>query len=301
MESMAVLDPASLATPAGTVRLLRQFGIHPRKRLGQHFLVSAAALRAILQAADLDRRDAVLEIGAGVGTLTAALAERAGSVVAVEVDPAVLPALRAVVAPYPHVRVVHADAMAVDLAALLPEEGVRKVVANLPYRIASPLVVRLLDPSLRIRRLVLTVQREVAERMAARPGRPDYGLLSVLVQARAAVTVVRRLPPGAFFPPPEVESAVVRLDPHDRPPWQTGGEDAFMRVVRAAFAQRRKTVRNAVAAALGLAPAAAAAACVRAGIDPGRRGETLTLEEFAALARAVAETVGEEAVGRERR
>jgi 16S rRNA (adenine1518-N6/adenine1519-N6)-dimethyltransferase len=285
------LDPASLATPAGTVRLLRQFGIHPRKRLGQHFLVSPAALQSILQAAELDRTDTVLEIGAGVGTLTAALAQRAGRVVAVEVDPAVLPALRAVVAPYPHVRVVQADAMAADLAALLPAEGERKVVANLPYRIASPLAVKLLDPSLRIRRLVLTVQREVAERMAARPGDRDYGLLSVLVQSRAAVTVVRRLPPGAFYPPPEVESAVVRLDPHHRPPWQQEDE-RFVQVVRAAFAQRRKTLRNALAAALDLTPAEAAAACARAGIAPGRRGETLTLQEFAALARAVGESAG---------
>ncbi len=297
MESMAVWDPASLASPAGTARLLRQFGIHPRRRLGQHFLVSPAALETILRAAELDRGDTVLEVGAGVGTLTAALAHRAGRVVAVEVDPAVLPALRAVVARYPHVQVVHADVMAVDLASLLPAGGVRKVVANLPYRIASPLVVRLLDPSLDICRLVLTVQREVADRMAAQAGSPDYGVLSVLVQSRATVTVVRHLPPGAFYPPPEVESTVVRLDPHHRPPYGPGEEDLFVRVVRAAFAQRRKTLRNALASA-HVAPAEAAAACARAGIDPGRRGETLTLQEFAALARAVGEIAGAGAAGR---
>lgn len=281
-----------LITPNGTARALRTFGIRPRKRWGQHFLVSRRALDHALAAADLTRDDTVLDIGAGLGTLTAALAQHAGRVIAVEVDRTLLPALRAAAAPHANVQVIAADIMTADLGSLFGNgAGPRKVVANLPYNLASALVVALLERPVGLRRLVVTVQREVAERMAASPGGKDYGILSVAVQYRADVSIVARVPASAFFPPPDVESAVVRLDVRSQPACAVRDEALFFRVVRAAFGQRRKTVRNALAGGMPLTPGDAEAACGLGGIAPLRRGETLSLQEFAVLADAVGEVL----------
>lgn len=278
-----------LATPGGTTRTLQAFGVRPRKRWGQHFLVSARALERILSIADLSPQDTVLEVGAGLGTLTAALAPRVRRVIAVEVDQALLPALRAAVAPWGNVQIVRADIMALDYGRLFgQDDGSRKVVANLPYNVASALVVALLEQPVGVQRLVVTVQREVAERMAALPSTADYGLLSVAVQYRAAVSVAEYLPASAFFPAPDVESAIVRLDVRAQPPVQVPDEGLFFRVVRAAFGQRRKTIRNALAGGVPMPAPQAEEACRRSGIAPMRRGETLNLREFAALTEAVA-------------
>jgi 16S rRNA (adenine1518-N6/adenine1519-N6)-dimethyltransferase len=291
-----------LATPAGTASVLRSHGIRPRKRFGQHFLVSRITLGHILEAAALRPQDGVLEIGAGIGTLTVALAPRVRTVVAVEVDGALLPALQEQTAAFGNVALERGDVMRMDLARLtgrLPHP--RKIVSNLPYNIASPLLVALLAPALQFTRLVVTVQREVAERLAAAPGTKDYGALSVAVQYRAAARVVARVPRGAFIPRPDVESAVVLLEPYAAPPVAVGDEELFRRVVRAAFAQRRKTLRNTLAAGLALTPDAAAAACRTADLDPGRRGETLDLASFAALTRALAGAGGKPLRPREER
>ncbi|MBI4277168.1 MAG: 16S rRNA (adenine(1518)-N(6)/adenine(1519)-N(6))-dimethyltransferase RsmA [Armatimonadetes bacterium] len=280
-----------MATPAATARLLRAHGLRPRQHRGQHFMVSRRALDAVLDAAALDPGDVVLEVGAGLGTLTAALARRVSAVAAVEVDRALIPVLRDTVGRFPHVRVVLGDIMDLDPAALLEglPAGPRKVVANPPYYLASLLMVRLLETPLGLTRLVLTVQREVAERIVAPPGGRDYGLLSVLVQFRAAARIAGHLPRSAFYPPPEVESAVVTMVPHAAPPAVVEDEAVFLRVVRAAFGQRRKTLRNALRAVDATITAEQVeAACRAAGVDPGRRGETLSLEEFAALARVLA-------------
>ena len=278
-----------LATPSGTARVLRTLGVRPRKRWGQHFLVDAHALGRILSAADLSMHDVVLEVGAGLGTLTAALAPRVRRVIAVEVDETLVPSLRSAVAPWGNVQVICADMMTLDRAALFGgDDSPRKVVANLPYNLASALVVALLEQPLGLRRLVVTVQREVASRMAARSATSDYGVLSIAVQYRADVSVVEYLPASAFFPAPDVESAVVRLDVRAQPACVVHDETLFFRVVRAAFSQRRKTIRNALAGGVPMPPASAAEACQRAGIAPMRRGETLDLAEFAALTHAVA-------------
>lgn len=277
-----------LATPAGTARQLRIFGIRPRKRWGQHFLVSRRALDQILAAADLSRQDTVLEIGAGLGTLTVALARNAGRVVAVEVDPALMPALRAAVEGFDNVEVIAGDIMQLDLGRLFGTSArSRCVVANLPYNVASTLVVTLLEHPLGLRHLVVTVQREVARRMAARAGTKEYGLLSIAVQYRAEVFPVMALPASAFFPSPDVESAVVRIRVRERLACAVRDEALFFRVVRAAFSQRRKTVRNALAGGLPMPAPEVEAACLQSGIASGRRGETLSLQEFAALAEAV--------------
>jgi 16S rRNA (adenine1518-N6/adenine1519-N6)-dimethyltransferase len=278
---------STAATPAGTRALLRRFGIRPAKRWGQHFLVSARALEAILASAELTRRDAVLEIGAGLGTLTEALAARAGAVAAVEVDRRLVQVLQARLAAAANVRVVEADALHADLAAMFPPLPVRKVVANLPYNVAAPLMIRLLEPALAVSRVAVTVQREVAERVVARPGTPAYGRLSVAVQYRAAARIVSRIPPGAFLPAPEVESAILVLAPHPDPPVDVLDDARFLRIVAAGFGHRRKTLANALARGLALEPAAVERACREAGVDPRARAETLDLGAFAALARAL--------------
>lgn len=306
-------DRVELATPAGTARVLRAFGVRPRKRLGQHFLVSRQVLRRLLDEADLAHGDRVLEVGAGLGTLTVALAARGAQVTAVELDQRLLPILRAATAEFPHVRIVHGDIMTLDLMELVGEgpaasppvigdpsppvppppahdmQGSLKIVANLPYRIASPLIVRCLELLPSLGRAVVTVQAEVADRIRAEPATKAYGALTVAVQYRAEVTRVMRVAPGAFYPPPEVQSAILRLDVRAAPRVRVRDESLFSAVVRAAFGQRRKVLRNALAS-LGpqMTPAQVEVACRRAGIDPRRRGETLSVEEFGALADAFA-------------
>lgn len=259
--------------------------------------MSARALDTILSASELSPDDTVLEIGPGLGTLTEALAARAGGVVAIEIDRRLVQVLRARLGGLPNVRIVEGDALRADLEVLLahadrrrtvPDGGAaRKAAANLPYNIAAPLLLRLLDPALSIRRLVVTVQREVADRIVARPGTPEYGRLTVALQYRAAARVVSRLPRGAFLPTPDVESAVLALVPHAQPPVRVDDEEALFRVVAAGFGHRRKTLANALVHGLDMAPGAVEASCRAAGVDPRVRAETLDLGAFAALARAL--------------
>jgi len=278
-----------LATPAGARAVLRRFGVRPLRRFGQHFLVSSRALDAIVSAASLSAADSVLEVGAGLGTLTQALARLAGRVTAVELDRRLLPALAAGVAASPNVRIVAGDVLEAVPDALFdgPPDATRKLVANLPYNIAAPVLLRFLDPALRVSRIVVTVQREVAERIVALPGTAAYGRLSVAVQFRARARIVLRIPPGAFLPPPEVESAVLEIVPRDEPAVRVPDEGEFVRIVAAGFGQRRKTLLNALAHGLGLPVPAVAAACAVCAVDPRARAETLGLEAFGALARAL--------------
>jgi len=229
----------------------------------------------------------VLEVGAGLGTLTEALAARAGAVTAIEVDRRLVEVLRTRVGGLPNVRIVEGDALHAELPPLFAGSTVRKAVANLPYNIAAPLLIRLLDPALSIARFVVTVQREVGERVVARAGTPSYGRLSIAVQYRAAARIVSRVPPGAFLPAPDVDSAILALAPHARPPVEVPDEAAFFRVVAAGFGHRRKTLANALARGLEITPSAVETACRAAGVDPRARAETLDLEAFAALTRAL--------------
>lgn len=295
MEDAAGLTPAKvdlaefdLVTPSGLRAALAAAGLRLRPSRGQHFLVNRHVLDRILSSAGIEPGEAVLEVGAGVGTLTVALARAGARVTAVEVDDRFIPLLKMVCAPYPNVRIVRADAMTLT-PEMLPEAP-EKVVANLPYAIASPLLINLLEAGLG-RRFVVMVQHEVAGRIVAPPGGKSYGLLSVAVQARAAATIVARVPRSAFFPPPEVNSAIVRLEVREEPAVPRPLMPVLMAVARAAFGQRRKMLRSALQSVRG-APMPAAAVeelCRTAGIDPRRRGESLSLSEFSLLARALAD------------
>lgn len=262
--------------------LLRAYGLSPRKGLGQNFLADPVALDRIVAAADLTPADTVLEIGPGLGSLTERLARAAGRVVAVELDERLAGIVRERLAGLANVEVLHGDIL--DMSGLEFLGAGYKVVANLPYYITSAVLRHLLDRPDRPRTLVVTVQREVAERIAARP--PDMSLLAVSVQFYGQPRVVARIPAGAFYPPPKVESAVVRIDVGDRPRLDLPvgvSEEAFFRVVRAGFGQKRKTLRNSLSAGLRLPPLHVEEALRRAAIDPRRRAETLSLEEWAAV------------------
>lgn len=264
--------------------LLREFGIRPRKRFGQNFLVDENILSKIVEAAQLAPSDVVLEVGPGLGALTAALAARAAQVVAVELDRDLLPVLQATVGEVPNLRLVQGDILDLSLDDLLPPEAKEfKVVANLPYYITSPVLLKFLNAARPWTRLVLMVQREVAERLIAPPGSKEYGSLTISVQFFAEARVVARAPRTAFFPPPEVDSAVVALAarPEPFPPGRL--RDTFFSVVRAGFNQRRKTLRRALSGG-GFSGSAVEAALAEAAIDGGRRAETLDLLEFVRLA-----------------
>ncbi len=289
-------------TPPSLLSQLSALGIRPKKGLGQNFLVDPAHRARIVAAAGLMADDTVLEIGPGPGVLTDLIASQAGRVVAVELDDRLIPFLRARFALQQHVSIVHGDILKLDVGALMGESANKriseshdpqsatcnpqyKVLANLPYYITSAAIRRLLEADPPPEVLVLTVQREVAERMVAAP--PAMSLLALGVQFYCTAEIVARIPAGAFYPAPKVDSAAVRLVRHAAPAVPGVTADAFFRVARAGFSQPRKQLRNSLAAGLGLAPAAVAAWLTAAGIDPRRRAETLALAEWGELARGL--------------
>jgi 16S rRNA (adenine1518-N6/adenine1519-N6)-dimethyltransferase len=272
--------------------LLRRYDVRPSRRRGQNFLIDRNALERVLAAAELAPEDGVLEIGPGLGALTRALAERARKVLAVEVDPRLVAALQTeTLADLPQVTLIQDDFLALDLADLLGRElgeGRHDVVANIPYSITGPVIARLLEQTVRLKRIVLMVQKEVGRRLAARPGTPEYGALSLLAQFYAEVETVGIVSPRCFFPAPEVDSAIIRLRIRTSPRFPGIDPERFFGVVHAAFQQRRKRLLNSLTGSidLGWSRERAAAALAAAGIDPGRRGEGLSAEEFAALVQA---------------
>lgn len=258
-----------------------------RRALGQHFLRDAGITRRIVEIAGLTPADFCVEIGPGEGVLTFLLAERAGRLLALEVDEKLVEGLRARLASLAHVEVRLADARRFDystLPALRPSpEGRVVIVGNLPYSVSKPILERLVAARTAVSKMVLTLQKEVAERVAAGPGSKRYGALSVLTQLYCDVRLALAIPPGAFRPPPKVDSAVLHLRVLAGPRVPVGDEARFHRLVKAAFGQRRKTLANALAGGLGVSVATARQWLAAAGIDPGRRAETLSLEEFSRL------------------
>ena len=292
-----------VSTGSSVLQQLSALGIHPKKGLGQNFLVDPSHRARIVAAAALSHDDAVLEIGPGPGVLTELLAEQAGRVVAVELDDRLIPFLNDRFASQSHVTIVHGDILKLDVGELM-SAGRRpvsyKVVANLPYYITGVVIPHVLEAQPAPELTVVTVQREVAERMVARP--PDMSLLALGVQLYCAAEIVDRIPAGAFYPAPKVDSAVVRMRKLAEPAVAGVSAAEFFRVARAGFGQRRKQLRNSLASGLNIAPDLAAEWLSAAGIDPHRRAETLTIAEWGALAKRVGESgygsMGEWANGR---
>jgi len=276
--------------------LIRRHEFRIKKRLGQHFMVSSRVLERIIELAEISKDDRVLEIGPGLGSLTQYLAESAGEVVAVEIDTAVLPLLKEALQEFSNTRLVSGDILKLDLDQVMAQDGQNiagigadpvltyKVVGNLPYYITSPIVMGILEGGYRIENVVVLVQKEVAQRMAALPATKEYGLLSVGVQYYAEVFSGGVVSPDAFWPQPEVESALVKLVPRKEPVVNVVNQDFFFWIARAAFGQRRKTLTNALIGAPGvhsLNRELVEQTLLKLGIDLRRRGETLSLYEFA--------------------
>ncbi len=279
---------ADLGDPKRTIEVIQKYRFVFQKRFGQNFLIDPHVLEKIIRAADLTKEDLVLEIGPGIGTMTQHLAEAAGQVVAVEIDPKLIPVLEETLEGYENVRVINQDILKMDIQALVREEnGGRpiKVVANLPYYITTPILMGLFEEHVPVDTITVMVQKEVADRMQAGPGSKDYGALSLAVQYHARPYLVANVPPNCFIPRPQVGSAVIRLTCHRKPPVQVEDERLLFAVIRASFNQRRKTLLNGLNNSLKVpyTKEQIAAAIEEAGLSPAVRGEALTLEQFAAL------------------
>lgn len=266
--------------PLDITDLLRQHGLRPDKSLGQNFLVDPGALKRVVEAADITQEDEVLEIGPGLGSLTRLLAGLSRRVVAVELDADLFPPLQQVLSPFTNVEIVQGDILAQDPSRLMSEPGYL-VVANIPYYITSALIRHLLETRIRPRRLVLTVQKEVAGRICALPG--DMSLLALSVQVYGHPKITANIPAGSFYPPPKIDSAVVRVDLYAQPEIPADQLKLFFRLAKAGFSQKRKTLRNALSAGLAWPPLKAEQLLASAGVDPKRRAETLSLQEWKTL------------------
>ncbi len=287
------MSEKKIATPSVTRNLMQAHTIRAKKSLGQNFIIEPQVIDNIVTAAGCDKQDLVLEIGPGLGSLTQALSNAAGQVIALEIDQSLIPALEQSLAACANVRLLHADAMTADLPRILAEAyqaspNLRPgfmAVANLPYYITTPLLLRFLQqPDLPWRRLVFMVQKELAERMQAEPGSKDYGALSLAVQYRAKARLAFSVPPSVFLPRPKVASAVIVLERLAAPCVQPADENLFFSVIRAGFNQRRKTLPNSLSSVLQLPKEQVNAALAAAGVALERRAETLTMAEFARLA-----------------
>lgn len=295
-QSKTAVKSASVevATPKRTKEIIAKYGFSFKKSLGQNFLIDQNILNNIVAAAELDETKGALEIGPGIGALTQRLAEAAGKVTAIEIDNRLIPILRDVLADEHNTTVIHGDVLKLDLKQLFEEQfaGVTgvSVVANLPYYVTTPILMKLLEEKLPLEHIVVMIQKEVAERMAAKPGGKEYGSLSVAVQYYCVPKVVCTVPHTVFIPQPNVDSAVIKLSLRDKPAVEVPDEDHFFRVVQASFAQRRKTLANNLTAFVGKdRREALTELLLKNEIDPIRRGETLSLEEFARISRSMLE------------
>lgn len=283
----------TIANKKVTRYILQRFGIHMSKRLGQNFLIDANIVQGIVDAANVQENDRVLEIGPGIGTLTQALAETGAEVTCVELDKRLPEVLAHTLDAYDNVRVIQGDILKVNIPEIMGDKPF-KVVANLPYYITTPIIMALLEKHLPITDIVVMVQKEVAERMAAQPGGKTYGALSVAVQYYTVPEIALYVPPRSFMPPPEVDSVVVNCKVRQNPAVELIDEKMFFRVVKAAFGQRRKTSNNALKS-MGVDKNIIADVLDKAGIEATRRGETLTMEEFGAIANILVQMAKQEA------
>lgn len=273
-----------IASPEVVHYICKRFDIKMSKKLGQNFLIKRGIVDEIVHAAELTVGEPVLEVGPGIGTLTQGLAQSGADVTAIELDRRLLEVLDTTLASYDNVRIIHGDVLKLDVPTIMNHKPF-KVVANLPYYITTPIIMSLLESKLPIERLVVMVQKEVALRMVANPGTKDYGALSVAVQYYTEPDIVLDVPPKSFLPAPAVTSSVIRCVLRDKPPVDVIDEKLFFRVVKAGFAQRRKTFSNTMKTT-GLTRDRIEELLAKANIDGQRRGETFTLQEFADVANA---------------
>ena len=273
-----------IASPEVVHYICKRFDIKMSKKLGQNFLIKRGIVDEIVHAAELTVGEPVLEVGPGIGTLTQGLAQSGADVTAIELDRRLLEVLDTTLASYDNVRIIHGDVLKLDVPMIMNHKPF-KVVANLPYYITTPIIMPLLESKLPIERLVVMVQKEVALRMIAKPGTKDYGALSVAVQYYTEPDIVLDVPPKSFLPAPAVTSSVIRCVLRDKPPVDVIDEKLFFRVVKAGFAQRRKTFSNTMKTT-GLTRDRIEELLAKANIDGQRRGETFTLQEFADVANA---------------
>lgn len=277
---------AELGKPQNTIAVLQKYQFHFQKKFGQNFLIDERVLGRIIDAAGIGKDDCVIEVGPGIGTMTQYLAERAREVVAVEIDKMLIPILADTLSAYENVTVLNEDILKVDVGALVQEKNHGqpvKIVANLPYYITTPIITGLLESGVPIESMTVMVQKEVAERMQAKPGTKDYGALSLAVQYYAEPEVIAHVPQNCFIPRPQIGSAVIRLRRYEKPPVEVRDVQKMFAVIRAVFNQRRKTMVNSVANAeeLGVTKEQVLYALEQMGESPTVRGETFSLERFA--------------------
>ena len=268
-----------------TQELVRKYNFKFSKSLGQNFLIDDSVLDYIVEGADVNEEDYIIEIGPGVGTLTARLLNVAKGVVAVELDNDLIPILTEELGKHPNFSLIHNDALKIDFNEIIGDEKSVKLVANLPYYVTTPIIVKLLKEKYNFKSLTIMIQKEVAERMAASPNCKDYGSLSLLVQYYCDTKIIRKVSPSSFIPQPKVDSIVIRLDRLDEPRVKVKDEKLMFDIIRNSFNMRRKTLLNGVKF-LGLSKDILEKAFEVSDIDCRRRGETLTLEEFAKLSDA---------------
>ena len=272
---MNEIPPLNIAT------LLKQHGLRPKKKLGQNFLQDPFALASIAAAAEIKPTDTVLEIGPGLGSLTRHLAESAQHVVAVELDQNLIPPLRSITAAYNNINIIHGDILQIPIEELVQENNYL-VVANIPYYITSAIIRHLLENESKPRRIVLTVQKDVAKRICATPG--GMSLLALSVQVYGKPYIAKYIPAGAFFPAPKVDSAVLCVDIYPTPQIKPELLDTFFKLIKAGFSQKRKTLRNSLSAGLRISTSEIENLLKQANIDPMRRAETLNIQEWSILA-----------------
>lgn len=276
---------ADLGNYTNTSEILRKYQFRMQKKYGQNFLIDANILKKIVEAAQITGEDCVLEIGPGIGTMTQYLAEAAGRVIAVEIDRELIPILEETLSPYDNVSLLCEDILKVDLTKLVNESGGGpvKVVANLPYYITTPIIMALFESHIPLSSITVMVQSEVADRMQTGPGTKDYGALSLAVQYYAKPEIVARVPASCFTPRPNVDSTVVRLIRHEKPPVEVEDEGWLFALIRASFNQRRKTLANGIANAggLGISRGQVESVLEEMGLPKTVRGETFDLKRFA--------------------
>ncbi|MBO0961758.1 16S rRNA (adenine(1518)-N(6)/adenine(1519)-N(6))-dimethyltransferase RsmA [Neobacillus sp. MM2021_6] len=280
-----------IATPVRTRAILEKYGFSFKKSLGQNFLIDTNILKKIVSFANLDENAGAIEIGPGIGALTEQLARTSKKVVAFEIDQRLLPILQDTLSPYENVKIIHKDVLEADVQVVMDEEFTGMddvmVVANLPYYVTTPIIMKLLEDHLPIRGIVCMLQKEVADRISAKPGTKDYGSLSIAIQYYTEAETVMIVPKTVFVPQPNVDSAVIRLTKRERPAVSVKDEAFFFQVTRSSFAQRRKTILNNLTSQLPNGKQKKEeilAALDASGVEPSRRGETLSLEEFGRLA-----------------